>query len=117
MEGCFLLFQVIWFLDSRIACQAWHTLIDGKVVKTFRIPLQNNKKPYLTSSSTSYSYGASESFNIKGTTNIELKDTDGTLIGKFDGVIDTTGSIDCEFKSIDLTTYSYVITEIVAHKI
>jgi hypothetical protein len=75
-------------------------LKDGSTVFTFRVDLQD---VYL---STDYN---SQSLRIFGTNNIELKDSDGTLIGTFDGYL-TEYNMYYEIRSTNLSDGSYSIT-------
>ena len=81
-----------------------HVLSDGSVVQTFKIILQGilvNEK----------------SFNVVGAEGIELIDPDGTVVGRYDGIIDANGNLEFDFLSFDLQTGEKVSTRISADEI
>lgn len=88
-----------WSYNLQISNVEIHILTDGTQVQSFRIPLQavivNDKE-----------------FNVMGTTLVELLDSDSiTVIGKYDGVNYSNGTMEFGVLSLDLENNESVITK------
>lgn len=82
-----------------------HTLTDGTVVTSFRV----QRSSQLINSA----YGSDDgNFRIDGTSGMVLENSDGTLIGNYDGLIYDDGELSFEFESVNITTAEYVVTRI-----
>ena len=92
-----------WSYDFRISNITDHTLRDGSTVQSFRISVQS-------------ATANSKEFNIQGTGNMELEDSDGTTIGTYDGII-VGDELKYEFESFDIETFEKTVSTISATQV
>jgi hypothetical protein len=90
-----------WVYSLEVTSFAAHVLSDNSVVYSFNVGLQsvdlNN-----------------ETFNVQGLRSLEIRDPDGTLIGTYDGIMESNGTMKLSYFSLDYVSDETTRTNITA---
>ncbi len=109
-------------LDVQIASTVGRISIIPYLGWTFGIDISNIQTHALANGSTAYTFRIrqqqidmqSRTFNIFGTGNKELLDSNGSSLGMYDGILYDDGVAEFEYQSIDIGSIEYVITSTTA---